>query len=102
MVNIDLTSLTAAELDSYIGAGEIVVIAGSGISGWEPTNLPTGQDFSSGVRDALFLTPGHPVIAHNDITFLEDHLKNVPFEMIMERCPNQITIGKLPHVTHSV
>lgn len=94
MVNLDLTSLTTAELDSHIGAGEIVVIAGSGISGWEPTTLPTGQDFSSGVRDALFLTPGHPVVAPNDITFLEDHLKNVPFEMIMERCPNQITIGQ--------
>jgi hypothetical protein len=93
MINLQLDSLTSADLASYCGGTEVVVLAGSGISAWEPTTLPTGQDFAAGVQDALFLSPGHPPIPNEDMVFLKTLLDNLPFEMVMERCPDQDIIG---------
>lgn len=95
MIDLQLSTITPLDLTTHIGNRGFVVIVGSGISGWEPSTLPTGQDFTAGVKDALFSTPGHPSISSNDIMFLKDHLDNIPFEMILERCPDQGRIGQL-------
>jgi len=95
MITVYLNNLTQSELQRIFGETKPAIIVGAGISSWEPTTLPTGQEFSKGIREALFMTPGHPNISHDDWDFLEELLDNVPFEMIMERCPTQHTIGNL-------
>ena len=95
MINLKLDSLAPADLAPYFSGQSPVVIAGSGISAWEPTTLPTGQDFSTGVRDALFSTPGHLSIPPVDMALLQGFLEDVPFEMIMERCPDHDIIRQL-------
>ena len=95
MISHKLDSLAPADLAPYFSGRAPVVIAGSGISAWEPTILPTGQDFAAGVRDALFSTPGHLPIAPADMSLLQRFFEDLPFEMIMERCPDQAVIRQL-------
>jgi len=101
-ITINLDSLTSHDLSCYFAGSPPVVIIGSGISAFEPTRLPTGQDFSAGVRDALFETPGHPPITVTDRRLLDKLLSDVPFEMIMERCPDQSAILKFISELYSV
>jgi len=64
-----------------------VIITGSAISGWEPTCLPVGMDFTKSMFNLLFPSD----FLGNDLHLIE-HLdilwRNVPFELLLERCPN--------------
>ena len=83
----NLSSLYQSELLQILGQNSFVVFAGAGVSCWEPTTLPTGQDFTSGVNNSIFRDPSHPSISQNDWNKLEELLCDVPFELLMERCP---------------
>ena len=84
----NLSSLSQSELLQILGQNSFVVLAGAGVSCWEPTTLPTGQDFTSGVNNSIFRDPSHPSISQNDWNKLEELLCDVPFELLMERCPS--------------
>ena len=70
-------------------------MVGAGISCWKPTTLPTGQDFTSGVNNSIFQHPNHPLINQNDWSKLENLLCDVPFELLMERCPDHAKIRQI-------
>jgi len=95
MDTIEITKLTQNDLLSLFNGVTPVLIVGSGVSSWQPTNLPTGQEFSKGIWEALFMTSGHPSITQNDWHQLNNLLCDVPFEIVMERCPNQQVIGNI-------
>jgi len=85
----NLSSLFQSDLLQTLGQNSIVVLAGAGISCWEPTTLPTGQDFTAGVNNSIFRDPSYPSISQNDWNKLEELLCDVPFELLMERSPSQ-------------
>jgi len=64
-----------------------LILAGSAISGWEPTCLPVGMDFTKGMFNLLF--PSH-FLGNN--SHLIEHVKmlfeKVSFEHLLERCPD--------------
>ncbi len=87
MKEICLETPEAGHIIPQLLAEPLVILAGSAISGWEPTCLPVGMDFTKGMFDLLF--PSH--FLGNDLHLIE-HLdilwKKVPFEHLLERCPN--------------
>ena len=91
----NLSSLSQSELLQILGQNSVVVLVGAGISCWEPTKLPTGQDFTSVVNNSIFRDPIHPFINQNDWNKLEELLRDVPFELLMERCPSHDKIRSI-------
>lgn len=102
--------MSSADLAAIVGSDPLAILAGSGISIWKPTELPTGMQFTQGTFDALFRSPGMPSLAARDETFLEHwfmegfaappavserRLPAIPFEVVMERCPRQDVLGPL-------
>lgn len=66
---------------------EIVLLLGSGISIWAPTNLPTGVEVSMGIYRALLINdPRKSVLPDDD--FFNRIYRDIPFEVIAEKCPN--------------
>lgn len=84
---IVLNDLNDAELFELVGSEPPTALLGSGISIWDPTNLPSGAAFGTAVFRALFL---------NDAGVLDDPLgeelevlfRKIPFENVMEQCPD--------------
>lgn len=73
-------------------ANHPLILVGSAISAWEPTRLPVGEDFTKGMFNLLF--PSH-FLGNNDRNMVKelseslyDLLVKVPFEHLLERCPN--------------
>ena len=94
MLNLD--SASSSDLTQLLGGNRPTLLLGSGISLWEPTNLPTGQDFTKGVLGAVFdPSMGAPISDPADETLLDELLASLPFEMLLERCPNLHTIGSI-------
>ena len=94
MVNLDTAS--SADLAHLLGRDRPTILVGSGISLWQPTNLPTGQDFTKGVIQAVFApATGAPTFDPADQNLLDELLDSLPFEMLLERCPDQHKIGSL-------
>lgn len=93
---LDLNTASSSDLRRLIGPTPPTLLLGSGISLWDPTNLPTGQDFTKGVLEAVFdPSIGAPITDPSDKTLLDDLLASLPFEMLLERCPDQNTIASL-------
>ena len=94
MLNLDTAS--PADLAHHLGKDRPTILVGSGISLWQPTNLPTGQDFTKGVLQAVFApASGVPIFNPADQNLLDELLDSLPFEMLLERCPDQHKIGSL-------
>src|SRR2546425_9799568 len=87
MTTYDLNSITSKDLENILGNDPFALLVGSGISIWKPTELPAGQDFTSAVLDILFNLTGLSNQAEEGN--LDKFLAMVPFEVLMERCPNQ-------------
>ncbi len=92
---LDLTSITSDDLRDRIGDKSIAVLAGSGISLWQPTNLPTGQELTETIFDLLFRSGDLPQIAVGDLATLDEFLPDLPFEAVMERCPAEDKLRQL-------
>ena len=86
MKEVYLDTLEAKDIISQLLSDPPVILAGSAISGWEPTCLPVGADFTKDMFDLLF-----PLHFLGNISHLIGHLKvlfeKVPFEHLLERCP---------------
>lgn len=95
MDTVEIAGLTNNDFQSIFKRVAPVAIVGSGVSCWEPTQLPTGQGFSKGIWEALFAILGFNIITPLDWNQLYDLLCDVPFEILMERCPNQQAIGNI-------
>lgn len=98
----DLTTLGPDDLAALAGPDPIMLLVGSGLSIWSPSALPSGKDFTRGTYDALFRSPGHPPLPAADDQWLSDWfdgkhemLPPLPFEVIMERCPDHSAVGAL-------
>src|SRR5215216_3728527 len=63
-----------------------VVFAGSAISIWEPSSMPTGQEFTACLFDLLFDSSLHRSPEEQQI--IEKLFNEMPFEHVMEVCPD--------------
>ena len=94
---LDLSTATRVEIAHALGPDPVALLAGSGVSIWEPSNLPSGKQFTLGVYEALFhshdasLTPDSDddkwLRAWFEAGDQSLDLPAVPFEVLMERCP---------------
>ncbi|HEU0047882.1 MAG TPA: SIR2 family protein [Nitrososphaera sp.] len=75
-------------------ATRLSLLVGSGISLWEPSNLPTGQQFSHALLAALFWDEA-------DAQMIELANK-VPFENIMDLCPSDRKLEALVRQQYDV
>lgn len=93
---IELHALTPHDLLHLFGGLRPTLLLGSGISRWEPSRLPTGQEFTRGVLDAVFDPDlGAPISDREDREFLDLLLDAIPFEMLLERCPDYANISNV-------
>lgn len=86
---MDVSSLTSADMRRLTTQAPVTLFLGSGVSTWEPTNLPTGRDFTYGLFDVLFGVPGVPQVLRRDLEDLKASFDALPFEMLLQRCPSQ-------------
>jgi hypothetical protein len=94
MQKYSLAAVDNSRLASLLGPEPPVVFAGSGISLWAPSNLPTGNAFTKSVFSLLF--PREQWDPENPKTKILYHaLKSLPFEVINERCPDASSIETL-------
>jgi hypothetical protein len=90
---IKVEDITPAFFDSEIKR-PIVAFLGSGVSIWEPTNLPTGKAFGSAIFRALFHESGKVNDSLGDKA-LEELFSRIPFEIVMEQCPEPHILTEL-------
>ena len=89
-----LSNLDKSTLASLMGPTPPVVFIGSGISLWAPSYLPTGNQFTRSVFSVLFHDElGAPTDRNPRI--LNKYFKNLPFEVLNERCPDTPGIENL-------
>ena len=81
-----------AELKALFTTQRITAIVGSGVSIWKPTNLPSGVSVGQSLFRVLFEQV--PELA-NHSAGLEALFKQLPFENIMEACPENARLRKL-------
>ncbi len=94
MIVHSLSNLDELTLSSLIGTDAPVVLIGSGISLWAPSNLPTGVQFTKSVYSMLFNDElGDPIDRNPKI--LDKYFEKLPFEVINEKCPDTKRIKKL-------
>lgn len=88
---VELGELDAGELQRLFVGRPVTALLGSGISIWEPTNVPSGKAFGGAVFRALFCDESgqldDPLGAE-----LEDLVGKIPFENVMEKCPEPTTL----------
>lgn len=65
---------------------KVVVLAGSGVSIWQPTTLPSGASVTSAIWETL-LDGVH--LSTEESNLLQDLAIDFPFEHVFEVCPNQ-------------
>ena len=63
-----------------------VLLAGSAISEWEDSNLPTGEGLTSVVAEVLSESL-------SSASIVKQWIKDTAFEHIMENCPNREILG---------
>lgn len=95
-----LSTLCQTDVNILLDYGPAVAIVGSGVSAWEPTQVPTGQEFVKGIWEALFQTPSHTPISSADWDLLynsgqDSLLRDVPFEMVLDLCPDQTVLKSI-------
>jgi SIR2-like domain len=83
----------ASSIIRSLRAGSPVVFAGSGVSIWSPSGMPSGQEFIASLFDALF-----------DVTFpllpeekpvIEALFSDMPFEHMLDVCPDPKSAAEL-------
>lgn len=77
------------------------VFVGAGVSIWEPSDLPSGQDFTRAMFAVLF--GDSLALTHAERALLEEvfgkrlspHFSGMPFEHLMECCPSEAKANRL-------
>ena len=90
-----LSTLTASGVKQLAAGPPICALLGSGISLWDPTNLPTGEQLTNEIFDLLFRGEAGEIDDPLGEKKLKDYFQEVPFENIMERCPETDTLRNL-------
>jgi hypothetical protein len=88
----NLHQIDDSELNALFTGQKLVAIVGSGVSIWQPTNLPSGVAVGQSLFRVLFEQIPELV---NHSTGLESLFKQLPFENIMEACPENAVLRKL-------
>lgn len=65
---------------------KVVVFAGSGVSIWEPTTLPSGASVTSAIWETLL---DGVLLSTEESNLLTNLANDFPFEHLFEVCPNQ-------------
>jgi SIR2-like domain len=81
--------------------GAPTVFVGSGISIWEPSDLPSGQDFTRAMFSVLF--DDSLILSLPEKALLEEifgkrwspYFSGMPFEHLMECCPSEVKANQL-------
>ncbi len=92
---VELNSPNIFQVRNMINDFDVVALLGSGISIWQPTNLPTGAGFGKGLYRALFYENGGCVCEKEKL--LQEYYNELPFEIVNETCPNQQKIRGIIH-----
>jgi len=90
---IKVENLTHAQIHSLVNDPKVILL-GSGISIWDPTNLPTGKAFGAGIFRALFNYSGRLKDPFGSGE-LEKLFSRIPFENVMEKCPEPVQLVAL-------
>lgn len=88
MKKIELGTSEGTSFISELKECDLVILAGSVISSWEPTCLFSGRQFTDEMFKILF----PPTFVDSDSierNILEELFKRVPFEHLLERYPNR-------------
>src|SRR5574337_1404852 len=71
--------------------GDIVLLAGSAISLWAPTSIPTGKALTGGVARLLAEQAGMPAKTDQ----IAEYITSTPFEYINNQCPRTDILAKV-------
>ena len=93
---IDIKNLSQTEINEILCSKPIVFI-GSGISIFAPTELPSGEDFCSGLFNYIF-----PSYTDKIYHWFKDSFDETPFEAIMECFPDQSKLPEIIKILYSV
>lgn len=83
-----LDQLPDWDLSQLVSGSPMSLLVGSGISIWEPTNLPSGQQVSGEIFEAIF-GDAEREWGTAMACKLREHYNDLPFERIMERCQDR-------------
>lgn len=87
-----LHQIDDAELNALFMGQKITALVGSGVSIWKPTNLPSGIAVGQSLFRVLFEQV--PELA-NHSAVIKKLFEDLPFENIMEACPEDALLRKL-------
>ncbi len=76
-------------IESIIKSEKIILLVGSAISQWPPSNIPSGISLSRSIIKILI----RQISSNRKKIF--NLIKNIPFEYINEKCPNPLLLKKL-------
>jgi hypothetical protein len=97
----DLRIIRVEDLIDCMIERPLAVFLGSGVSIWEPTSLPTGKAFGSALFRALFLEGGKVNDPLGE-SQLEHLFSRIPFEIVVEQCPEPQILAALLTDTFNV
>lgn len=70
-------------------SSDFVLLLGSAISLWQPSNVPTGQSIRDAICEYLDFKEVFLSTEKNYLRNLKEILNKFPFELLMDRCPNR-------------
>lgn len=101
MKEVKLRSVEGNLIISHLKLDPPVILCGSAVSGWEPTCLPTGGGFTEGMFSLLF--PPSCFMGNSELSeFVKNFFENIPFEHLLERCPNRDKIRQILNRAFSI
>ena len=89
-----ISDIESEKIISSLKSKPFVILFGSAISWYKPTCLITGQYFTNELFNLLF--PKSIFKSDDKLKeLLKDFFSHVPFEHLLERCPNQYKLKKI-------
>ena len=86
MEKYNISNLLKSDILDLHGDDEYIYFIGSGVSIWEPTNFPTGIEFSNSLFDQIF-PDENSCISPKNLHFAKKLFNKIPFEVINGLCP---------------
>jgi hypothetical protein len=89
----EINTAGASALINSLKAEAPVVLAGSAISIWKPSEMPSGQEFTASLFAALF-DPSFPLLPEEEPA-IRTLFADMPFEHVLEVCPEPDAASQL-------
>jgi hypothetical protein len=86
-----IEQISEKEIQSIIDSKPVVLV-GSAISIFPPTNLSSGVNFVQSLFNFIFT---HSIYKTNNSKWIEEEFQNLPFEAVMERYPLQMELPEI-------